>query len=69
MISRFVVLLCGFLFFLSASTTAEEAVSFKDGLTAYQQRNYLEAYYIWKSLASEGDPASAYKRGVLYAQG
>ena len=69
MISRFVVPLCGFLFFLSASTTAEEAVSFKDGLTAYQQRNYLEAYYIWKSLASEGDSASAYNLGVLYAQG
>lgn len=69
MISRLVVTLCGFLFFISASVSAEEAVSFKDGLSAYQGRNYLEAYYIWKSLARQGDPISAYNLGILFAQG
>ena len=69
MISRLAGPLSGLLFFLSASIAAEEAVSFKDGLSAYQQRNYLEAYYIWNSLASEGDPVSAYNLGILFAQG
>ena len=69
MISRIVGTLSGLLFFLSASVIAEEAVSFKDGLSAYQGRNYLEAYYIWKSLAREGDPVSAYNLGILFARG
>ena len=48
---------------------AEEQISFKDGLDAYQQGNYLESLRIWETLAAANDPISAHSAGVLFANG
>lgn len=42
---------------------------FEAGLNAFHRGSYLEAYYIWKALAADGDPISAYNLAVLYANG
>jgi hypothetical protein len=36
---------------------------------AYRNGRYLDTYYIWKTLAADGDAASAYNLGVLHALG
>ena len=48
---------------------AEERISFKDGLDAYQKGNYLESLRIWETLAAANDPISAHSAGVLFANG
>ncbi|MDJ0957656.1 MAG: SPOR domain-containing protein [Arenicellales bacterium] len=48
---------------------AEERVSFKDGLDAYQKGEYLESLRIWETLAAANDPISAHSAGVLFANG
>ena len=59
----------GSLFLVSISLLAQDTVTFRDGLNAYQNGRNLQAYYIWNSLAAQGDPVSAYNLGVLFAQG
>ena len=48
-----------FLIVLSALSlnhvVAEERISFKDGLDAYQKGNYLESRRIWETLAAAND--------------
>lgn len=48
---------------------AEERISFKHGLDAYQKGKYLESLRIWEKLAAADDPISAHSAGVLYANG
>lgn len=58
---------CASLF--SIHVGAEDDITFETGLTAFQKGNYLESFYIWKTLAGEDDPLSSYNLGVLYANG
>lgn len=69
----FTLLLClsisGFAASGVATSANGEALSFEDGMQAYDRGHFLLAESIWLSLAEEGDASSQFFLGVLYEIG
>lgn len=45
------------------------AGAIEDGLTAYNEKDYVKALQLWRPLAEQGVAAAQYRLGVLYAEG
>lgn len=59
-----------FLFSVSLiSGWADEHTAFRDGLEAYQKKDYAKALRLWRSLAKKGHAKAQYNLGILYFQG
>jgi len=57
-----------------AALTATAVVSalagpMEDGLTAYQEKDYLKAVQVWRPLAQAGDREAQYRLCVMYVEG
>ena len=57
------------LFALGLLMSSSVFAGFEEGLNAYEQNDYQKALQEWRPLAEQGDAASQYKLGYMYAYG
>lgn len=58
-----------FIIGLNSIGHASERTEFRDGLSAYRDKNYSKAIRIWRSLAEKGHDKAQYNLGIVYFQG
>jgi hypothetical protein len=53
----------------AVASTASVAGPFEDGMTAYNEQDYVTAIKLWRPLAEQGVAAAQHSLGTLYAEG
>jgi len=52
-----------------AASLPSSAGPLEDGMTAYEEKDYVKALQLWRPLAEQGNGAAQYQVGILYAEG
>ena len=53
----------------AVASIPSRAGALEDGMTAFNEKDYVTALKLWRPLAEQGNPTAQYQVGILYAEG
>jgi TPR repeat protein len=63
------VLIVAFAAGAAIASLPSRAGPLEDGMTAFNEKDYVTALKLWRPLAEQGNPTAQYQVGILYAEG